>query len=83
MNKEYNGLSLRATGKMWMCGCASVRVSVRVRVRASVRFIVRFRHFQIQKIRRSARPHFTRGHHCISECVGRSFLLAAADGRQT
>ena len=37
------------------------RVSVRVRVRASVRFIVRFRHFQVQKIRRSARPHFTRG----------------------
>ena len=39
----------------------SVKVSVRVRVRVSVRYIVRFRHFQVQKIRRSARPHFTRG----------------------
>ena len=41
----------------------SVRVSVRVRVRLSVRFILRFRHFQVQEIRRSARPHFTRGLH--------------------
>ena len=40
-----------------------MRVSVRVRVRVSVRFIVRFRHFQVQKIRRSARPYFTRGLH--------------------